>query len=70
MTYIFAETDLHTADSRDRDMNAIWHHLHITIYKVQHHATHMDRQEWIVVFGVVVVIGALCLRGFGSRTKY
>jgi hypothetical protein len=29
-----------------------------------------DLQEWLIVFAVVVVAGALCLRGFGSRTNY
>ena len=30
----------------------------------------LDRQEWIAVFVVAVIVGFFCLRGFGSRTKY
>jgi hypothetical protein len=34
---------------------------------------HLDRlspQEWFVVLAIAVAIGALCLRGFGSRSQY
>ena len=31
---------------------------------------HLDMNQWIVVFVVALVIGALFLRGFGSRTGY
>jgi hypothetical protein len=30
----------------------------------------MDQWEWFTVLIVVLVTGALCLRGFGSRTDY
>jgi hypothetical protein len=30
----------------------------------------MDRNEWLVAFGILVVIGIFCMRGFGSRTSY
>ena len=30
----------------------------------------LDRQAWLLILCVVVVIGALCLRGFGSRSNY
>ncbi len=30
----------------------------------------LDRQEWILVFVCVVIIGFFCLRGFGSRSSY
>jgi hypothetical protein len=30
----------------------------------------MDRNEWLVAFGVLVLIGVFCMRGFGSRTSY
>ncbi len=29
-----------------------------------------DRQQWLVVFLVIVVVGWYCLRGFGSREGY
>ena len=34
------------------------------------HVYGFDRQTWLYVFAAVVVVGALCLRGFGSRTDY
>jgi hypothetical protein len=30
----------------------------------------LDRQAWLVVLCGVVIIGAFCLRGFGSRSNY
>lgn len=30
----------------------------------------LDLQQWVIVFVVVVLAGALCLRGFGSRSSY
>ena len=30
----------------------------------------MDTQEWILVLFGVVIVGLVCLRGFGSRSKY
>jgi len=30
----------------------------------------MDPQEWILVSAVAILLGAFCLRGFGSRSKY
>jgi len=30
----------------------------------------LDMQEWTLVLLVAVVIGCLCMRGFGSRTNY
>jgi hypothetical protein len=30
----------------------------------------MGPTEWLVLFAVVIVIGVLCLRGFGSRAEY
>ena len=30
----------------------------------------MERDHWLIVFGVLVTIGFFCMRGFGSRTSY
>jgi hypothetical protein len=30
----------------------------------------LDRQEWLVVLVVAMVLGFLCMRGFGSRSNY
>lgn len=31
---------------------------------------HMDRQEWVLALIAVVVVGLVCMRGFGSRSNY
>ncbi|MFV2066863.1 MAG: hypothetical protein ACC645_07750 [Pirellulales bacterium] len=31
---------------------------------------HLDRQEWIMLLLVVTLFGFLCMRGYGSRSKY
>lgn len=31
---------------------------------------HMHTQHWLLALVVAVVIGALCMRGFGSRSTY
>lgn len=30
----------------------------------------LDRTQWIFVFVGVVIIGVVCMRGFGSRKNY
>jgi len=30
----------------------------------------MDVQQWFFLLVVVVLLGSLCLRGFGSRSQY
>ena len=30
----------------------------------------LSLQNWLLVFAVVVVIGVICMRGYGSRTNY
>ncbi len=30
----------------------------------------LNREEWIVVFVIVLAVGYFCMRGFGSRAKY
>jgi hypothetical protein len=30
----------------------------------------MGTQQWLLVLAAVIVIGVLCLRGFGSRAEY
>jgi hypothetical protein len=31
---------------------------------------HLDRNQWFFVFAGVLVIGFVCMRGFGSRNNY
>lgn len=32
--------------------------------------THFDYRHWVIFTGICVVIGCLCMRGFGSRKDY
>jgi hypothetical protein len=34
------------------------------------HVSELDRTQWLWLSGVVVVVGFVCMRGFGSRTNY
>jgi hypothetical protein len=31
---------------------------------------HLTPQEWLLVLAVVVLLGLICMRGFGSRSSY
>jgi hypothetical protein len=39
-------------------------------YEVMRYADLLAPQQWLLVLGVVIVVGVLCLRGFGSRSNY
>jgi hypothetical protein len=34
------------------------------------HINQMERHHWMIAAAVVVTVGAMCMRGFGSRTNY
>ena len=38
--------------------------------QVMRHIEHMDSQEWMLVLFGVVIVGFICMRGFGSRSDY
>ena len=40
------------------------------LYPVFRHLNSLDREQWIVVFVAALAMGFMCLRGFGSRSKY
>jgi hypothetical protein len=40
------------------------------IDKVTYHAGHLDRHQWIALSVLVLVLGFVCMRGFGSRNNY
>ncbi len=44
----------------------VYHWIHVVL----HYASRLAPQEWLLVLIVVIGIGALCLRGFGSRSQY
>jgi hypothetical protein len=31
---------------------------------------HLGTQGWLLVLAAVILVGVLCLRGFGSRSEY
>lgn len=37
---------------------------------VMHYANNLSPREWLVVLALVVPLGLICLRGFGSRSSY
>ncbi|MFH1921214.1 MAG: hypothetical protein ABIP48_15205 [Planctomycetota bacterium] len=38
--------------------------------EVMRFINHMDMQDWAVALVGVVIVGFVCLRGFGSRSNY
>jgi hypothetical protein len=40
------------------------------IRSVIHYADRLNPQQWLLVLGAVIIIGLLCMRGFGSRKQY
>jgi hypothetical protein len=44
----------------------VWHYLEL----ITRHANNLDRQHWVLISVVVLGVGLLCLRGFGSRAHY
>ena len=31
---------------------------------------HMGPQEWVLVLAAMIVVAAICMRGYGSRSQY
>jgi hypothetical protein len=40
------------------------------IDRVTHYAGQLSRHEWIAVSVVILILGLVCMRGFGSRNNY
>jgi hypothetical protein len=40
------------------------------IREVLRYADRLDPQQWLIVLAVIGGIGFVCMRGFGSRSKY
>ena len=47
-------------------MNFVWR----VIDDVTRHAGELDRQQWVVLSVLVLGLGLLTMRGFGSRNNY
>jgi hypothetical protein len=37
---------------------------------IVHYVNRMGPNEWFVVLAVMIVVGVVCMRGFGSRSRY
>jgi hypothetical protein len=48
----------------------MWHKIESMVTPIVNSVFWLDRQQWIMVFFGALVVGFLCMRGFGSRTKY
>ena len=40
------------------------------IHELFRYASRLDPQQWLLVLGGVIIVGLVCLRGFGSRSQY
>jgi hypothetical protein len=38
--------------------------------EIVRYADQLSPQQWLLALGAVIIIGLLCLRGFGSRSQY
>ena len=47
-------------------VNRFWHYVDV----ITHSAAQLDRQHWVVISVIVLVVGMICMRGFGSRNNY
>ena len=39
-------------------------------YDIMRYVNRLDTQDWTLVLLGVIIVGFLCLRGFGSRSSY
>lgn len=46
------------------------HEIYHLIQNIMRFASRLEPQQWVIILGVMIVIGLICLRGFGSRSKY
>ncbi|NUQ63027.1 MAG: hypothetical protein HUU20_11090 [Pirellulales bacterium] len=44
--------------------------LNYVLHDVMRYVERMGPQEWLFALILVVLVGFVCLRGFGSRTSY
>jgi hypothetical protein len=44
--------------------------LYDLIREIFRYADRLDPQQWLLVLVVVIIIGAICMRGLGSRSNY
>jgi hypothetical protein len=44
----------------------VWDYIDV----ITRHASQLDRQHWVVLSVLVLALGLVCMRGFGSRNSY
>ena len=47
-------------------LDKVWHYVDL----VTRAASQLDRQHWIILSVLVLVLGLVCMKGFGSRNNY
>jgi hypothetical protein len=47
-------------------VDKFWHYADV----ITRAASQLDRQHWVILSVVVLVLGLVCMRGFGSRSNY
>jgi hypothetical protein len=40
------------------------------INTVMHYADRLGPRDWFFVLAIMIVVGLVCMRGFGSRSQY
>ena len=48
----------------------MWYQFWRFIDNATYAAGRLDRQQWVVLSFLVLGLGFVCMRGFGSRTNY
>jgi len=56
-----------TARKRNREEAPAVHRF---ITYVAHAIDRMDMQDWVVVLFIMILVGWICMRGYGSRSNY
>lgn len=55
-----------TVQARGVEVTTMQHFFRTIVRTIER----MNAQEYVLVFGAVILIGFFCLRGFGSRSRY
>ncbi len=45
-------------------------YLYDIYYQMLQFANRLTPQQWVMLLTVTLILGALCLRGYGSRSRY
>ena len=48
----------------------MWQQIQSVAYSAMRTVNHMGPQQWLIACGLLMLVGLLCLRGFGSRNNY